>query len=217
MGYKEQYFTEYIANMNWDDGFRIDPLEGTVCFTHKERIAAIAERPGGREILSQEAMPIALKRWLDVAEQMVRVDESGQPSRTGQKWDTALDLDIYNALDEIEAVAPHVDTSAFGYETLIKTIVSHIVYHCEGGKRLHVPLVKRGTLLIMKPTFDKLVSLGFPLHIDDFRCVVRREKGVTLGGEYSDDACEEFDRLGLEYDDRHTPRVIYRGPGFHNW
>ena len=74
-------------------------------------------------------MPIALKRWLDMAEQIVRVDEFGQPSRTGKKWDTALDLDLYNAWDEIEAVAPYVDVSAFEYETLVKTIVSHIIYH----------------------------------------------------------------------------------------
>ena len=215
MGFKDQYFAEEVEAMYWDRCMRVDPPEGTVCFTHKERIAAIVERPGGRELLSEEAMPIALKRWLDFAEQIVRVDGSGQPSRTGTKWDTALDLDLCNAWDEIEAVAPYVNVSAFGYETLIKTIVSHIVHDCEGGKRLHVPLVKRGTLLIMKPTFDKLVSLGFPLHIDDFRCVVRHENGVTLGGDYSDDASEEFDRLGLEYGNRHTPRVIYHGPGYY--
>ena len=205
MGFKDQYFAEEVEAMYWDRCMRVDPPEGTVCFTHKERIAAIVERPGGRELLSEEAMPIALKRWLDFAEQIVRVDGSGQPSRTGTKWDTALDLDLCNAWDEIEAVAPYVNVSAFGYETLIKTIVFH------GETR---PLPRRGTILIMKPTFDKLVSLGFPLQIDDFRCVVRREKGVTLGGDYSDDASEEFDRLGLQYGNRHTPRVIYLGPGY---
>ena len=212
MGFKDQYFAEEVDDMCWKSCMRVHPPEGTICFNHKERIAAIVERPGGREILSEEAMPIALKRWLDMAEQIVRVDEFGQPSRTGKKWDTALDLDLYNAWDEIEAVAPYFDVSAFEYETLVKTIVSHIIYHWKGGEGL--PHFKRGTLLIMKPTFDKLVSLGFPLHIDDFRCVVRREKGVTLGGDYSDDTWEEFDRLGLEYDDRHPFRVTYRGPGF---
>lgn len=205
MGFKDQYFTEEVENMYWESCMRVDPPEGAICFTHKERIAAIVERPGGREILSEEAMPIALKRWLDFAEQIVRVDESGQPSKTGTKWDTALDLDIYNALDEIEAVAPYVNVSAFGYETLIKTIA----YHREG-----VPLPKRGTILIMKPTFNKLVSLGFPLHIDDFRCVVRREKGVTLGADSNDDAWEELDRLGLGSADTYPNKVIYRGPGF---
>lgn len=106
MGFKDQYFAEEVENMYWDRCMRVDPPEGTVCFTHEERIAAIIERPGGREILSEEAMPIALKRWLDFAEQIVRVDEYGQPSRTGTKWDTALDLDLYNAWDEIEVVAP---------------------------------------------------------------------------------------------------------------
>jgi len=205
MGYKDQYFDEHISEMNWIEGTKIDPPEGSMCFTHEERIAAIAERPGGREILLKEAMPIALKRWLDVAEQMVRVNEFGHPSQTGKFWDTALDLETFNALVEIEAVLPHVDVSAYDYETLIETIVFQ-------AKDQALP--KRGTLLIMKPTFDKLVSLGFPLHVDDFRCVVRREKGVTLGLDYDDDAWEDFDLLGLQYEDKYGERVIYLGPGF---
>lgn len=205
MGYKEQYFNEHVFDMRWDQCINIDPPEGTVCFSHDERIAAIVERPGGKEILAKEAMPIALKRWLDVAEQLVRVNEFGWPSRSGELWDTALDLDNFSALSEIETVAPYVDVSVFDYETLIGTIVHQS--KCS-------PLPKRGTLLIMKPTFDQLVSLGFPLYIDDFRCVVRREKGVTLGADYTDEAWEELDRLGVDYKKRYGKHVMYCGPGF---
>ena len=70
MGCKEQYFDEHIMDMNLIHGTRIDPPEGTICFTHEERIAAIADRPGGKEILAKEALPIALRRFLDVGEQM---------------------------------------------------------------------------------------------------------------------------------------------------
>ena len=50
MGYKEQYFDEHIFNMKWDDFITIDPPEGTLCFSYEERIAAIIQRLGGREI-----------------------------------------------------------------------------------------------------------------------------------------------------------------------
>ena len=109
------------------------------------------------------------------------------------------------ALSEIEAVTKYVDVSAFDYETLIGTIVHQS--KCS-------PLPKRGTLLIMKSTFDQLVSLGFPLHIDDFRCVVRRERSVTLGADYTDEAWEELDRLGVDYKKRYGKHVMYCGPGF---
>ena len=102
-------------------------------------------------------------------------------------------------------MAPYVDVSAFDYETLIKTIVH---------QSKSSPLPERGTLLIMKPTFDKLVSLGFPLHVDDFRCVVRREKDVTLGADYIDEVWGELERLGLDYQDRYGKLVMYCGPGF---
>ena len=207
MGCKEQYFDEHIMDMNLLHGTRIDPPEGTICFTHEERIAAIADRPGGKEILAKEALPIALRRFLDVGEQIVQVNEFGQPSRAGKLWDTALDLVTYNnALLEVESLLPYVDVSTYGYDKLIQTIVFQGPFK---------PLPKRGTLLIMKPTFDKLVSLGFPLYIEDFRCVVRHEKDVTLGIEYTDEAWDEVDGLGIDYHKgRYGEHVIYLGPAF---
>ena len=87
---------------------------------------------------------------------------------------------VFDTLEEIEAIAQHVDVSDFDFSALEKALV--------GNSSIGPAL---GQMYIMKESFDALVTLRFPLRIDDFRFIVHDDAWIALGSTFSGSARKE--------------------------
>ena len=105
------------------------------------------------------------------------MDANGIPSDSGQFFVQALDF-IHSpwggALEEIDAVVKHSggNASEIGYFDLVKLYFRTEYWDWEIKKRIDVPLPSKGTVYILRDSFDRLVQHGFAIHADDFRYII---------------------------------------------